>query len=71
MLNKKIPLNELDRIGLTALDQQLTSTTLNPEPAANAENFRHEQMKARRLRRQTRLVRQTSGKISGWTIGLW
>jgi hypothetical protein len=71
MLNNKILSNDLDRISPAALDQQLTSATLSPEPAANAGNYQHEQMKARRLRRQTRLSRQTSGKISGWTIGLW
>lgn len=71
MLNKQIPENGMNLGSLEALGQRLEEVTLPAVQAANAENYEQEQMKARRLRRQTRLSRQTSRQTGGWTTRLW
>lgn len=69
MLNKKLPPDGGDLPIQTAVNQGITR--IDGPDAANAANYQFEQMKARRLRRQTRLARQASGKLGGWTVGLW
>lgn len=69
MLNKKLPPDGTDLSIQTAVNQGITH--IDGQAAANAANYQLEQMKARRLRRQSRLARQASGKPGGWTVGLW
>jgi hypothetical protein len=39
--------------------------------AANADDFEHSAMRARRSRRQRRLNRSTSPRIGGWAVTTW
>jgi hypothetical protein len=40
-------------------------------PAANADDFVKAEMRARRLRRQSRMERCKSNGIGGWTVRTW
>jgi hypothetical protein len=50
---------------------QAVTTVPVSRPAANASRWINEETKGRRLRRQRRMERADSHRISGWSVRTW
>lgn len=70
MLLEKIRKSYRDLIRHADAEQAIVRVS-DTRPAANASVFSHSETRARRLRRQRRLGRETLNRSVGWRVQTW
>ena len=71
MLIKKIEAGSDGLFDAMRLERGSDTTPLASVKAANADDFHHGRMQARRLRRQNRHSRLGANRVGGWAIRAW